>query len=177
MAVNIIKKNQGIKGTNIIEHHKNPSGQNNKVKWLLKQSHRNIDEIHNIVSKIIMSGYDMISSWLVAEMIAIDIVKYEFKDKHEYITALIKGKIYKGLEVKPKWHYVTDKLPPNPKENKDGISITPLNYICAYDCGDGDYECDEFMYLGNGEWNGENKNYPIYAWMDCPVNVLKPRKE
>ena len=43
------------------------------------------------------------------------------------------------------WHYVTDKLPPNPKESEDGKSILPLNYICAYDCGDGDYECDEFM--------------------------------
>lgn len=80
-----------------------------------------------------------------------------------------------GSEIK--WHYVTDKLPPNPKESEDGISILPLNYICAYDCGDGDYECDEFMYLGNGEWNGENKNYPIYAWMDCAVEVPLPRKE
>ena len=95
MAVNIIKEYKGVKGTNIIEHHKNPSGQHNKVKWLLKQSHRNIDEIHNIVSKITMSGYDMISSWLVAEMMAIDIVKYGFKDRHEYVTALREGKIYR----------------------------------------------------------------------------------
>ena len=43
-----------------------------------------------------MNGYDMISSWLVAEMMAIDIVKYEFKDRHEYVTALREGKIYKG---------------------------------------------------------------------------------
>ena len=76
------------------------------------------------------------------------------------------------------WHYITDKLPPNPKESEDGKSILPLNYICAYDCGDGEYECDEFMYLGDGVWNGENKNYPIYAWMDCAVEVpLPPRKE
>ena len=82
------------------------------------------------------------------------------------------------LRVKPKWHYITDKLPPNPKESEDTKSILPLNYICAYDCGDGDYECDEFMYLGDGIWNGENKNYPIYAWMDCAVEVpLPPRKE
>ena len=94
MAVNIIKEHKGIKGTNIIEHHKNPSGQNNKVKWLLEQSHRNIDKIHNIVSKIVMSGYDMISSWIIAEMIAIDIVKYGFKDRHEYISALRNGEIY-----------------------------------------------------------------------------------
>ena len=82
------------------------------------------------------------------------------------------------LNEQKTWHYVTDKLPPNPKESEDGISITPLNYICAYDCGNGDYECDEFMYLGDGVWNGENKNYPIYAWMDCAVQVpLPPRKK
>ena len=80
------------------------------------------------------------------------------------------------------WHYVTDKLPPNPKENEDGISVQPLNYICAYDCGDDgcggiDYECDEFMYMGNGEWLGENKKYPIYAWLEHSVEVPKPRKE
>lgn len=84
---------------------------------------------------------------------------------------------FKGLEVKPKWHYVTDKLPPNPKESEDGNSCFPLNYICAYDCGDGDYDCDEFMYFGDGVWNGENKNYPIYAWLDCAVEIPLPRKE
>ena len=94
MAVNIIKEHNGIRETNIIEHHRNPSGQNNKVKWLLEQSHRNIDKIHEIVSKIVMSGYDMISSWTVAEMLAIDIVKYGFKDRHEYLTALRERKIY-----------------------------------------------------------------------------------
>jgi len=94
MAVSIIKRKQGMRGTNILEHHKNPSGQNNKVKWLLKQSHRDINEIHKIVSNIVVSGYDMISSWVVAEMIAIDIVKYGFKDRHEYMTALREGKIY-----------------------------------------------------------------------------------
>ena len=76
------------------------------------------------------------------------------------------------------WHYVTDKLPPNPKESEDGRHIKPLNYICAYDCGDGDYECGVFVYLGNGIWLGENKDYyPIYAWMDCAIEVpLPPRK-
>lgn len=93
MAVNIIRR-QGIKGTNLIEYHRNPSGQNNKVKWLLEQSHRDINKIHEIVSNVVASGYDMISSWIVAEMIAIDIVKYGFKDRHEYLTALREGKIY-----------------------------------------------------------------------------------
>lgn len=94
MAVNIIKEHKGIKRTNIIEHHRNPSGQHNKIKWLLEQSHRDINKIHEIVSNVVASGYDMISSWIVAEMIAIDIVKYGFKDRHEYLTALRKGKIY-----------------------------------------------------------------------------------
>ena len=77
------------------------------------------------------------------------------------------------------WHYVTDKLPPNPKESEDGKSILPLNYICAYSLNNGydDYEIDDFMYLGDGVWNGENKDYPIYAWMDCAVEVPLPRKE
>ncbi|MBP5422583.1 MAG: hypothetical protein J6Y78_09100 [Paludibacteraceae bacterium] len=94
MAVNIIKGHKGIKEINIIEHHRNPSGQHNKVRWLLEQSHRDINKIHEIVSKIVMSGYDMISSWLVAEMMAVDIVKYGFKGRHEYVTALREGKIY-----------------------------------------------------------------------------------
>ena len=86
------------------------------------------------------------------------------------------------LNEQKTWHYVTDKLPPNPKENEDGISVQPLNYICAYDCGDDgcggiDYECDEFMYMGDGEWLGENKKYPIYAWLEHSVEVPKPRKE
>ena len=86
---------------------------------------------------------------------------------------------FKGLEVKPKWHYVTDKLPPNPKESGDSISVLPLNYICAYSLNNeyDDYEIGDFMYLGDGVWNGENKNYPIYAWMDCAVEVPLPRKE
>lgn len=81
------------------------------------------------------------------------------------------------LNEQKTWHYVTDELPPNPKEDKNGFSICPLNYICAYDIGDGDYECDEFMYLGNGIWNGENKEYPIYAWLEHSVEVPKLRKE
>lgn len=94
MAVNIIKEYKGIKETNIIEHHRNPSGQHNKVKWLLEQSHRDINKIHEIVLNVVASGYDMISSWIVAEMMAIDIVKYGFKNRHEYLTALKEGKIY-----------------------------------------------------------------------------------
>ena len=84
-----------------------------------------------------------------------------------------------GYKKASEWHYVTDELPPNPKESEDGISIIPLNYICAYSLNNeyDDYEIGDFMYLGNGVWNGENKNYPIYAWLDCAVEVPLPRKE
>ena len=91
MAVTIVRQ---YRFHSFLEHHRNPSGQNNKVKWLLEQSHRDINKIHEIVSNVIVSGYDMISSWIVAEMMAIDIVKYDFKDRHEYVTALREGKIY-----------------------------------------------------------------------------------
>lgn len=91
MAVTIVRQ---YKFHSLLEHHRNPSGQNNKVKWLLEQSHRNVDKIHEIVSKIVMSGYDMISSWVVAEAIAIDIVRYGFKNTREYLNALREGKIY-----------------------------------------------------------------------------------
>lgn len=99
----------------------------------------------------------------------------------DIVNAYENGKLDGYINAKT-WHYVKDKLPPNPKESEDGKSILPLNYICAYECGDDgcggiDYECDEFMYLGNGEWLGENKNYPIYAWMDCAIEVPLPRKE
>ncbi len=86
-------------------------------------------------------------------------------------------------DYKPVWHYIKDKLPPEPNSNDDGFSIKPLDYVCAYECGnDGcngiDYECDVFTYLGNGEWLGENKrNYPIYAWMEYNVEVPKPIEE
>lgn len=97
MAVNIIKEHEGIRGTNIIEHHRNPSGRNNKAKWLLEQSHRDINKINEIMSKVVMDDYDMFSSWVIAKMMAVEIMKYGFKDKHEYITAVREGKIYKKI--------------------------------------------------------------------------------
>ena len=96
----------------------------------------------------------------------------------DIINAYKNGKLDGYINAKT-WHYVTDKLPPNPKESGDGISVLPLNYICAYSLNNeyDDYEIGEFMYLGDGVWNGENKNYPIYAWMDCAIKVPLPRKE
>ena len=94
MAVNIVCSDGLDYRINRLEHHRNPSGQHNKIKWLLEQSGRDINQIHRIVNSIPMAGYDMISSWIVAEMIAINISKYGYKDRHEYLTALREGKIY-----------------------------------------------------------------------------------
>ena len=96
----------------------------------------------------------------------------------DIVNAYKNGKLDGYINAKT-WHYVTDKLPPNPKESEDGISILPLDYICAYSLNNeyNDYEIGDFMYLGDGVWNGENKNYPIYAWMDCAVEIPLPRKE
>ena len=123
---------------------------------------------------------------LLSAIFKIEALKKENEDLKEQVEQMKccgkqlfgeNGKLDGYMSAKA-WHYVTDKLPPNPKESEDGRHIKPLNYICAYDCGDGDYECGEFMYLGNGIWLGENKDYyPIYAWMDCAVEVpLPPRK-
>lgn len=151
MAVNIIKEHKGIKEANIIEHHRNPSGQHNKVKWLLEQSHRDINKIHEIVSKIVMSGYDMISSWIVAETMAIDIAKYGFKDRHEYISALINRKIYK-------WRWWIEKHKLEKSEKEDEHKITEAEYIKYHDERDSAercYECggydDDYGFDENGE--------------------------
>lgn len=102
MAVNIIKKNKGIKGTNIIEHHRNPSGRINKIYWLLSESKRDINKIHELVCNIIMSGYDMISSWLVAECIAVDMVYFGIFDYYEYVDFLYSKKY--NEKKKRKYH-------------------------------------------------------------------------
>lgn len=33
----------------------------------------------------------------------------------------------------------------------------------------------EMMDVGDGEWLGENKEYPIYAWLEPSIEVPKPR--
>jgi len=74
-----------------------------------------------------------------------------------------------GYNKANEWHYVKDELPPEP-EIKDGISY-PLTYICAYRIRDNGYETGDFMYMGNGEFLGENKEYPIYAWLSPSVTI------
>lgn len=74
-----------------------------------------------------------------------------------------------GYNKANEWHYVKEKLPPEP-EIKDGISY-PLTYICAYRIRDNENETGNFMYMGNGEFLGENKEYPIYAWLSPSVTI------
>ena len=103
-------------------------------------------------------------------------ITQQFGTSGEYIT---RQRIWQdgaefGYNKANEWHYVKDKLPPEPEE-KDGL-IKPLYYICAYQVM-ADYETDFFMYVGNGEFLGNSEYFPIYAWLDCPVNVPQPPKE
>lgn len=88
--------------------------------------------------------------------------------------ALIENDSDCGLcqRLKPKWHYIKYELPPQPKEEDN--NITALTYICAYTLKNGDREISDFLYIGDGEFMGENKEYPIYAWLDCPVDIPAP---
>ena len=82
-----------------------------------------------------------------------------------------------GYTKATEWHYIKDQLPPEPAEENG--SLKPLEYICAYKLNNqyDDFEIGEFLYLGNGEFMGENKNYPIYAWMDSPIIIPIPPEE
>jgi hypothetical protein len=99
---------------------------------------------------------------------------------HFYSTALTQAH-QKGAELgyskATEWHYIKDQLPPEPAEENG--SLKPLEYICAYKLNNqyDDFEIGEFLYLGNREFVGENKNYPIYAWMDSPIIIPVPPEE
>lgn len=82
-----------------------------------------------------------------------------------------------GYSRATEWHYIKDQFPPEPAEENG--SLKPLEYICAYKLNNqyDDFEIGEFLYLGNGEFMGENKNYPIYAWMDSPIIIPVPPEE
>ena len=82
-----------------------------------------------------------------------------------------------GYDKAGQWHFIKDELPPDPVVVGD--EMFPKNYICAYKLNNeyNDYEIGDFLYYGNGEFNGENKDYPIYAWMDKPTVIPEPPKE
>lgn len=53
MAVNIMNRKFPK-----LEHHRNPSGCFNKANWLLEQSKRNQNKVHELVtSRILIQGY------------------------------------------------------------------------------------------------------------------------
>lgn len=82
-----------------------------------------------------------------------------------------------GYDRAGEWHFIKDKLPPEPVVV--GNRMFPKNYICAYSLNNeyDDYEIGDFLYYGNGEFNGENKDYPIYAWLEKPTVIPLPPKE
>ena len=61
MAVTIIQKHKGINGTNLLEHHRNPSGRHNKCKWLLSKAGWNLRKL-NDVFYIVCTGNE-IDNW------------------------------------------------------------------------------------------------------------------
>lgn len=94
-----------------------------------------------------------------------ELIDKEYEKLNKEINSLSK----RITELQSEWFYVKEKLPPEP-ETKDGISY-PLTYICAYRIKDNGYETGDFMYMGNGEFLGENKEYPIYAWLSPSVTI------
>lgn len=71
-----------------------------------------------------------------------------------------------------KWHFIKDCYPPEP-EKKGGVYIVK-NYLVAFKVHDDDYEVCTETYFGDGEFSGENEEYPIYAWYETPMNVPYP---
>ena len=82
-----------------------------------------------------------------------------------------------GYDRAGEWHFIKDKLPPEPLVVGD--KMFPKNYICAYSLNNeyNDYEIGDFLYYGNGVFNGENKDYPIYAWLEKTTVIPLPPKE
>ena len=96
--------------------------------------------------------------------------------KEDVVPAFRKGAEF-GYDKAGKWHFIKDELPPDPVVVGD--EMFPKNYICAYKLNNeyNDYEIGDFLYYGDGEFNGENKDYPIYAWMDKPTVIPEPPKD
>ena len=83
MAVNVLHINKGINNTNIIEHHRNPSGINNKTSWLLEQSHRDAKILLGLFGKIILADVQSAISWCTACTKALQIINLDLKDVSE----------------------------------------------------------------------------------------------
>ena len=105
---------------------------------------------------------------------------HSYADTEEELKEDVVAAFRKGAEIgydrAGEWHFIKDKLPPEPVVI--GNEMFPKNYICAYKLNNeyDDYEIGDFLYYGNGEFNGENKDYPIYAWLEKPTVIPKPPK-
>ena len=67
-----------------------------------------------------------ITKWSVKE-----ISKEEYFDKFDKLCHDIKYQLNDIEEVKPKWHYVTDKLPPNPISHSQDLLFKLTTFINA----------------------------------------------
>ena len=68
---------------NLLEHHRSPSGINNKANWLVSKSKRDVIKLRCLWDKIVMDGYKMNSSWHKAFYMAEEIIHYNFKNAKE----------------------------------------------------------------------------------------------
>ena len=81
MAVNIWNSKFGK-----LEHHRNPSGCFNKANWLLEQSKRNQNKVHELVTtRILMIDYKMWKSWLTAENIAVAVIRFNLNKAQDVL--------------------------------------------------------------------------------------------
>lgn len=69
-----------------LEHHRNPSGCFNKANWLLEQSKRNQNKVHELVtSRILKTDYKMWKSWLTAENIAVAVIRFNLNKAQDVL--------------------------------------------------------------------------------------------
>lgn len=55
------------------KHHRNPSGLNNKVNWLLSESNHNRRKLRDVINKVMQENYQnhiSIQSWITAYYLA-----------------------------------------------------------------------------------------------------------
>ncbi len=82
MAVTLIHDN-GIK-----EYHRNPSGFNNKVNWLVSESKRDLVNLHELFNKV-EKNVDNSSEWERAYMAALGVISCNCRDISN-LTVLVK---------------------------------------------------------------------------------------
>lgn len=68
---------------NLLEHHRSPSGINNKANWLVSKSKRDVIKLRCLWDKIIKGNYDMYRSWHIAFAYAEEIIHHNYKDVRE----------------------------------------------------------------------------------------------